>query len=173
MYYIRKLSNNPNLIKIKNSQNVNDLEADILRQEVGTTKNTLSFWKCDNLQNLQTTITAILLSTTAIKKYQFYIIDDKILDKYKLQMDDSELGQTAYLGYENLHSNMINLNYGKIGNVLWMLHEVFQNDNLIVQVNKQTAKQYIEEASNKGLLNKDNLDEHLKNDIDKYILKVN
>ena len=66
--------------------------ADILKQELGTTSNSLSFWKCDSLETLKDTIKAILLSTTGIKTSQFFILSDDIIDKYGFKMDDTQPG---------------------------------------------------------------------------------
>lgn len=168
MYYVRKLSNNPNLLKIKNTTNIDDLEADILKQELGTTANKLSFWKCERREELVDTMKAILLSTTAIKSSQFYILTDDILEKYGLRMDDSEEGLTGYKGHEHLHVNMIGLNYYKIGLVLKMLNEVFQKSTYTPKIDKQTAKEYIMEVHQAGLLNIESVQESLRKDIIKY-----
>lgn len=168
MYYVRKLSSNSNLSKIKNALSIEELDADILKQELGTTGNTLSFWKCENLEELSDTFKAILLSTTAVKSSQFFLLSDDIVAKYGLEMDDSEKGSTGYSGYEYLHSNMIKLNYSKIGTILMMLHEAFQKTENTPKIDKNTAKEYIKEVFQAGLLNVENIQDSLKRDIVKF-----
>ena len=79
MYYLRKLSKRTSLSKIKGVEDVYEIGADLLKQELSTTKNTLSFWKCIDLGNKKETMKAILLSTTSIEASQFIIVDDKLL----------------------------------------------------------------------------------------------
>ena len=98
MFYVRKLSKKSNLFKIKSSTSINSLDADILKQELGTTRNTLSFWKSDDLLNLKNAMKAILLSTTSIETSQFIVINDEILDNYGIERDYTEKGITGYKG---------------------------------------------------------------------------
>ncbi len=173
MYYVRKLSNNPNLEKVKWTENIGELGADILKQELGTTENALSFWKCASLESLKDTIKAILLSTTGIRTSQFFILTDEMVDKYGLKMDDTQPGKTGYKGFERLHINMIELTYSKIGTVLEMLKEVFKDSNNTPKLEKEEVKAYIMEVIQADLLNKDELQESLKKDIDKYFSDIN
>ena len=168
MYYVRKLSNNPNLEKVKNADDIGELGADILKQELGTTSNSLSFWKCDNLEKLKDTIKAILLSTTGIKASTFFILSDDIIDKYGFKMDDTQPGLTGYKGFEQLHINMTELTYSKIGTVLQMLNEVFQDPQNTPKLDRDKAKAYIMEVKQAGLLNEEALKDELRKDIDKY-----
>lgn len=66
MRYVRKLSKKSNLFKIKDTTSNNDIDADVLKQELSTSGNTLSFWKCENSEDLKDAMKAILLSTTGI-----------------------------------------------------------------------------------------------------------
>lgn len=172
MYYIRKLSNNPNLEKVKNAEDIGELDADILKQELGTTDNSLSFWKCDTLEKMEDTIKAILLSTTGIKTSQFFILSDDIIDKYGFKMDDTQPGITGYKGFEQLHINMTELTYSKIGKVLQMLNEVFKNPQNTLKLDRDKVKAYIIEVKQAGLLNEEVLKDGLRKEIDKYC-KVN
>lgn len=168
MFYVRKLSNNPNLEKVKSIEDVGDLDADFLKQELGTTGNALSFWKCDSIEELKDTFKAILLSTTGIKTSQFFIISDEIINKYGFKMDDTQLGETGYRGFERLHVNMTDLTYSKVGTVIQMLNEVFKDSQNTPKLNRDEVKAYIMEVKQAGLLNEDALQDRLRKDIDKY-----
>lgn len=172
MYYLRKLSNNPNLEKIKNARDIGSLDADILKQELGTTGNTLSFWKCNSLENMKDTIKAILLSTSSIKTSQFFILSDEIIDKYGFRMDDTQPGRTGYKGFEQLHINMVELTYSKIGAVLQMLNEVFKDPQYTVKLDRDKVKAYILEVKQAGLLDETALNDQLRKDIDKYCMII-
>lgn len=51
MYYIRKLSKPNTVNKLKYMPNIGNTPADLLKQEWPTKGNTLSFWKCESLDN--------------------------------------------------------------------------------------------------------------------------
>lgn len=168
MFYVRKLSKKSNLFKIKSSTSINSLDADILKQELGTTRNTLSFWKSDDLLNLKNAMKAILLSTTSIETSQFIVINDKILDNYGIERDYTEKGITGYKGYENLHVNLCNLNYEKIGLILNIFKDISTNKQYTPELKKDDVKKYIIEVKKDGLLNEESINPSLKRDIDKY-----
>jgi hypothetical protein len=166
------LSSPANLYKLKTIDDVALIEADILKQELGTTQNTLSFWKCHSLDHIKNTMKAILLSTSAIKKAQFIVIEDSITKENGLTMDDSEKGKTGYKGYEDLHVNMVDLTYEKIGSVLAVLHEAVKNEEYTPKLNRDQVKEYIVEVKNAGLLDDTALNPDLKKDIEKYFPAV-
>ncbi|MBQ8404042.1 MAG: hypothetical protein IJX55_06415 [Clostridia bacterium] len=172
MFYLRKLSKKANLLKIKNAVSKNQIDADILKQELGTSSNTLSFWKCENLEHPKDTIKAILLSTTSIDTSQFIIFSDELLEKYHIETDDSQKGTTGYKGYETLHVNLCNLNYEKIGIVLDMIKEIADKKEFTPELKKEEVKRYISEVREDGLLDETNIREELKEAINKYCVKI-
>ena len=172
MYYIRKLSKLSTLAKIKNTENINDVPADLLKQELITTANTLSFWKCDSLTDTRDAIKAILLSTTGIEKSQFIILDDEMLDEIGVRRDNSQKGKTGYLGFEDLHVNFCELTYGKIGQIIRLIKDVNTREELIPVLGKEDVKAFIREVYKAGLLNTEQINEHLMADIEKYGLNV-
>lgn len=168
MYYIRKLSKKANLFKIQKSASKANIDADVLKQELGTSGNTLSFWKCDSLDKKEDTIKAILLSTTSIEASQFIIVDDQLLRKYHIQTDDSNKGITGYRGYETLHVDFCELTYEKIGMILDMIKEIADEKERTPELKKDEVKKYIMEIIDAGLLNEAVIRPELKKDIDKY-----
>lgn len=167
MFYVRKLSKKSNLFKIRDVS-LEKVEADVLKQELGTSRNTLSFWKCDDMSQLSDTIKAIILSTTSIETSQFIIVDDELLNKYGITIDETELGVTGYKGFEKLHVNLCDLNYEKIGNVLNMIREVSFDKTRIPELKREQVKNYIIEVRKNGLLDEDAIRPELKDAIDRY-----
>lgn len=168
MFYIRKLSKKSNLFKIKSSETSATIAADVLKQELGTSGNTLSFWKCDNLETTRDAIKAILLSTTSIETSQFIIVDDELLNKYQIEIDDTNEGITGYKGFENLHVDFCNLTYEKIGFILNMIKEIAEEEKRTPELKKDEVKRYIIEVKEAGLLNLENLRPELRLAINKY-----
>ena len=167
MRYVRKLSKKSNLFKIRN-ETIDNIDADVLKQELSTTGNMLSFWKCEKRENLKDVMKAILLSTTSIETTQFIIIDDSFIEKYGIERDDSEKGVTGYRGFEDLHVNFSKLNYGKIGVLLNIIKEIASDQANTPELKREDVKKYIIEVRNEGLLNEDALRDELKSAIEKY-----
>lgn len=168
MFYIRKLSKKSNLFKIRDAASNSNIEADVLKQELGTTRNTLSFWRCEDITDLKNAMKAILLSTTSIETSQFIIVNDEMLDKCGIERDYEEKGITGYSGYENLHVNLCNLDYGKIGAILNIIKEISEDKAYIPELKREDVKRYIIEVKRDGLLNEENIRPELKAAIDKY-----
>ncbi|MEE0007122.1 MAG: hypothetical protein U0J00_00610 [Ruminococcus bromii] len=170
MYYLRKLSKRTSLSKIKGVEDVYEIGADLLKQELSTTKNTLSFWKCIDLGNQKETMKAILLSTTSIEASQFIIVDDKLLGKYNIDIDDTEVGCTGYKDHTDLHVNFCNITYNKIGKILQLYKEISSNVQLTPVLEKKEVKKYIMEVINDNMLDREKTRQELLNDINKYLL---
>lgn len=168
MFYIRKLSKKSNLFKIKSAESNVNVAADVLKQELGTNGNTLSFWRCDSLDTTKDAIKAILLSTTSIENSQFIILDDELLDKYKIETDDTCEGVTGYKGFEKLHVDFCNLTYEKIGFILNMIREVCEKADRTPELKKEEVKRYIIEVKEAGLLNQNSVRPELLSAINKY-----
>lgn len=168
MFYIRKLSKKSNLFRIRDAISNSNIEADVLKQELGTTRNTLSFWKCEDITDMKNVMKAILLSATSIETSQFIVINDEMLDKYGIERNYEEKGITGYKGYENLHVNLCNLNYEKIGLILNIFKDISTNKQYTPELKKDDVKKYIIEVKKDGLLNEESINPSLKRDIDKY-----
>lgn len=168
MYYIRKLSKRSTISKIKNTTDVYEIGSDLLKQELPTTNNTLSFWKCSDLDNTKDTIKAILLSTTSIETSQFIIINDILLSNYEIDINDDELGDTGYKDHANLHVNFCSLTYKKIGSILKLFKEVSCDSSLTPILEKNEVKKYIKEVIDDNMLDKEKTRTELLKDIEKY-----
>lgn len=168
MLYIRKLSKKANLYKIKSAETNSIIDADVLKQEFGTSQNTLSFWKCDDLGSTQDAMKAILLSTTSINTSQFIIVDDQLLNKYDIKVSYKDKGVTAYKGFEDLHVNFCELTYEKIGLLLDLFKEISKKEEFTPELKKQEVKNYIIEARDSGLINEESLQPDLQRDIERY-----
>ena len=88
-------------------------------------------------------------------------------------MDDTQPGETGYKGFEQLHINMIELTYSRIGTVLQMLNEVFKDPQYTPKLDRDRVKAYIMEVKQAGLLNEDALKDQLRKDIEKYCKVTN
>ena len=168
MYYVRKLSKPNNYEKVKLAESIEDINSDVLKQELSTTFDTLSFWKCNDLDNMDDTIKAILLSTNKIDKSKFIVLDSELVKKYDLDVEES-IGKTGYKGFENLHIDISNLTYKKIGEILKAYKESFEEDMYQKELSKTEIKELIKEVNEEQKIDFDNIDDHLKKDIMKIL----
>ena len=158
MFYVRKLSKKSNLYKIRDVS-LEKVEADVLKQELGTSR---------NMSHLSDTMKAIILSTTSIETSQFIIVDDELLNKYGISIDETELGATGYKGFDKLHVNFCDLDYEKIGAILNMIREISSDKTRIPELKREQVKSYIVEVRKKGLLDEEAIRPELKDAIDRY-----
>lgn len=168
MYYVRKMSKDKNYSRIKYTSNIDELGSDILKQEFSTQSNTLSFWKCENMENIETTIKAILLSSNKIEKCKMIIISSEIIEKYGLEVEENN-GHTGYIGRENLHIDIKNLTYKKIGDMLRIYKDISANDTYSKDYTKEDVKRLIKEVYYESKLNFDILDKSFARDIKKML----
>ena len=170
MYYIRKLTKTSTIDKIKSSHGISDIPADVLK-EFNTQNNTLSFWKCNNLEEEKNdTLKAILFSLNKIDKYQFIIINEDLFEKYNLVIKDTK-GKTAYTEYINQHVDLINLTYAKIGDLLKVIKQIINDQDYLPYLNKDEVKSFIKNACYEGKISFNDINQDLLNDIDKYKLR--
>lgn len=170
MYYLRKLSKPNTVNKLKNMPNIGNAPADLLKQEWPTKSNTLSFWKCESLDDTVDTMKAILLSATSIEKSRFIILDDDMLDKYGIERDFSKKGKTGYKGFEELHVDFCNLTYEKIGEIIVLTKESLNMEKRVIDLSREKVKEYIKEVCDAKLIDTSQMNEDLFKDIKKYDL---
>ena len=167
MFYIRKLSKLSTISKIDHAKRIEDIPSDVLKQELPTTNNSLSFWKCDSLDNSKDTIKAILLSAPRIERTQFVIFDDAMLKDCDFRLDSSQQGDTGYLGFGHLHVDFCDLTYSRIGQILSLIKQVINNKDMIPELSRNQVKEYIREVCASNLLDEQKVNESLLSDIKK------
>lgn len=167
MYYIRKLSKPSSLYKLKALININELSADFLGQDMRTSDNTLSVWRSKTLDgpDINRAITAALLASSQINASQFLVIDSDALSFAEIRTDDTQPGKTAYKGFENLHTNLCDLTYEKIGKLIQIYCDVCQDKTRTPKIEKEAFKKVIVKANENGELDFSNLDEHMQKEI--------
>lgn len=172
MYYIRKLDKPSTYNKLVNMDEIENIDSDILGQELRTSSNTLSFWKCESLDNQQDTINAILLSTNKIDTFRFIVIDSELFEKYGLEMVDNSM-PTGYKGYDYLHTDLSYLTYGKIGLVLKVFSEAVKNDEKsVINYKKPDVQKIIQKLHNEDKIDFTKIDDNLRRHMKKFIKDI-
>ncbi len=171
MYYVRKLSKPSSLYKLKTLDNVKNLSADFLGQDLRTIDNTLSVWRSETLEagDLNQAINAALLASSQVNTSQFLVIDSEALDDVGIRTDDSQPGKTAYVGLEQLHTNLFDLTYEKIGQLIQIYCDICNDTQRTPKIEKTKFKEIIVEASNQGKLNITVLQDHMQKEMQKIL----
>lgn len=167
MYYVRKLSRPAVLQKLQNISDVNELYADFLGQDMRTSDNQLSVWRSETLEgpDIDRAINAALLACSQINVCQFLIIDSDALSSAEIRTDDTQPGITGYMGLENLHTNLCDLTYEKIGKLVQIYREICQDETRTLKVDKGVFKEVIHKAKEEGALNISILTGHMKKEV--------
>lgn len=172
MYYIRMFSKPASYHKLNDIDSVENIGSDILHQELKTSDNTLSFWKCEDINDKDDTIKAILLSTNKIDSFKFIILDSKLLEKYNLEMVDNAM-PTGYKGHDNLHSDLSYLTYKKIGDVLKVFSETVKNNKeAIVDYDKPQVTKIIKQLYYEDKIDLDKINDRLLKLMKKFIKEI-
>ena len=142
---------------------------------VGCVKRSLS--KCEGIcrtyDKIQTSFADCLQVNEKVKSFQCNVLmengdENQYTTDFVVEMYDGSKMVTGYKGFEQLHINMTELTYAKIGTVLQMLNEVFEDPQNTPKLDRDKVKAYIMEVKQAGLLNEDALRDELRKDIDKY-----
>ena len=174
MYYLRKLSKPSSLNKLRVANSVEEIPADFIGQDMRTTNNTLSLWRMQTLDSDEIihALNAALFTCSHIVDTHFLILDLETITKVGLTVDDTEIGKTAYKGVSHLHTNICNLTYGAIGNVLKILCDASKKPDRTIKVAKAEFKERIRSANEIGAIDFSALQETMQNEIAKVIGKT-
>lgn len=170
MVYLRKFGKAYNVEKIKETNEISDIDAEFIKHElIGTpdSPNELSFWFCENEDKLLDVEKAILLSGNSIDKVYFIKIYQKQLENEKIDIVN-ENGKTAYLGYENCHANIKNLDYHLIGKIGGLIIDNAKEESNILFLDKNQVKNILIEAYRNKEIEESKIDSKLFEDIKKY-----
>lgn len=170
MFYVRKLAKPPNLQKIQTTTEITIVPADFVGQEMRTSQNTLSVWRCESLDEAgrHDAIVAALFASSEIVATQFIILDSEMLEAAGIKTCDSE-GITAYKGLNHLHTDLCELTYEKIGKLLSLYHEASCIKDRTPKIEKKEFQQIALDAYRSNCLDESIMQDHFQKAIQKLI----
>ena len=162
MYYIRRLSKEKNAFRLKDAASAREIESDFLGQELRTSQNTLSVWRCNSLEteDLDQTIKAALFSSNGIITTKLIVLCEDEIMAAGIQVNDAP-GKTGYAGLASLHSNFCNLTYERIGSFLDVSLGACKKSERVLTVQKNAFQEMIVDAHKNGKLIFTEMPEHL------------
>lgn len=162
-YLVRKISSYSQYYKISQTENIHDVEADVMSCDLRTTKNCLSTWAITDPTEVDSAILAIASTSDHIEKMTFLILDETNIIANELEVVEETADCCPVSDLASAHVNISNLSYKKIGAVLSVLKDV--PDSSVITRTKQQILTLISDAKNSGRLNV----LLLKKDVMKYI----
>lgn len=155
--------------------NVERMDADIPTTEFRTTDGKLSTWIIDSLDNLNDAILAIAVSSSAITKMDFIIIDTELLSKYNLEYKQTYAGQDiAVPDLQDTHYDIVNISIEKLVICTQVYQSIVKEDSeyetYIVRVAAGEIKDILKNAMKDHRIDESKATRKLKEELSK--LKV-
>ncbi len=161
MLLIRKINKSKWFqIDIKNDD---DVSADAITNCLKTTNNTLSVWSIENEGDIEQAILAIASNLDHIETIDVVILNDQKLQEFGIKIITSK-GNTPIESLKEIHRDLSELTFSKLGNVKDHIVERIRNDR-IKRFTKGNLKKILKRAIEKGFLELDDLNESVRNKI--------
>ncbi|MBQ7560978.1 MAG: hypothetical protein IJS99_03955 [Synergistaceae bacterium] len=106
------------------------LRADAI-SDLRTSGDTLSVWKIDNINDMDTAVLALSASskTEKIENISVVWMDEEDLKNKKINLDCSQKGDTVVIDLQDKHVNLVRLNYSFLGIVASLIMQKLKQDN--------------------------------------------
>ena len=115
------------------------LRADAI-SDLRTSGDTLSVWKIDNVDDMDTAVLALSASskTEEIENISVVWMDEEDLKNKGINLDDSQKGDTIVIDLRDRHVNLVKLNYSFLGSIALLIMQKLKQDNF-----KRFPKTYV------------------------------
>lgn len=139
----------------------NDVAADAITNCLKTTRNTLSVWEIDTLEDLEKAVLALVSNQEHLDTIDVVILNQSFLQQKKLSIVKSP-GQTPVKSLISKHRDIENLTFEGLGIV---------RDHIIQELRKNQIKRFtvsdlkklLKQSIDSGLLNKEDLNCSIQN----------
>lgn len=140
-----------------------DVSADAITNCLKTSKNTLSVWHIETEEDLDKAVLAIVANQEHLDTIDVVILDEPSLNNYNLNIVASP-GDTPVTSLIEAHRDIAELTFTKLGQI---------KDHIVQRIRNQKLKRYtvsslkkiLTNAINDGLLQKEDLNESIRNKI--------
>lgn len=149
-YLVRKISRS-RYDKITHTENIQDVDADVVSNDLRTSKNCLSTWKADTAEDVENAILAIASTSDHLEKMAFLLFDETQLTENKLDFEGERDSSCPVEDLAALHTNIRFLSYKKIGDILCIVKQI-PNTRVIFRT-RQEIYSLITKAKESGRLN--------------------
>jgi len=159
MYLIRKI-NKAKWFQI-NIFDDDDVSADAITNCLKTTRNTLSVWNIESEDDVDKAVLAIVSSQDHIETIDVVVLNAEKIEEYEINIIASS-GNTPIEEYRNLHRDLAELTFSKLGKIKDHIVERIRNDK-IKRYTKGKLKKMLLEAIKSGKLKLDDLNDSIQN----------
>ena len=143
-YWVRKISRGKWPEKIIP---VDDMPADIISKDLRTEKNTLSFWRIENLDDLERAALALAASSksTSIETIEVVYIPEEDIYSASFEVDDNSPGDTIVPDLAKMHRDLCALNFRKLGMISSLINNNIHQDHC-QRFTKSCVKKLLKQA---------------------------
>lgn len=130
-FLVRKLSKSDNMEKMGTAINPAEMIADAPTAEFKTSNNgTLSTWIVDSLDKVDEGVLAIAVTSTAVSRMDFVVIDTDILDHHNLKYAQTYAGQEiAVSDLQDTHYDIVDITMKSIIDCINVYKDIYIKDN--------------------------------------------
>lgn len=173
-YLVRKISRRENIDKIKNTNDIKELDADVIMQEFRTAQNAISTWSIDELNNncINQAVLAIATASSDLETMHFIIINTDYLEQLGLDMNAEKKGDTPVEDLREIHRDITNLKYGTIDKLIIMYNNIASEndaDKYIITKKRNEIKLIVKQALSQNRINIDASNDHIRPKLIKLI----
>lgn len=140
------------------------LPADAVTTDLRTTQNELSVWKIQDESQLDDVFVALASNCDSIGTMRVVMISDDALQNLQIEEEECE-GDTPDESYNNLHCNMIHLNYESVGSLAMVIIDCLKDKNVWKSKSRSEIRTLLCQAYQNNALDKDRLTESMRNAI--------
>lgn len=149
---------------------ISELNADLMTADLRTTGNTLSLWRIENEEELQSAVLALAASskTSKIENVSVVWIPEELFSSKGIRIDNANVGDTVIFDLQNTHRDACDLTYKKLGDVA----EIIMNEMLKEGHYKKFTKSEIKTALSNAYLDDRITEEKCNEDLIQEIKKL-
>ena len=148
--------------------NIFELSADTITNDLKTTDNTLSLWEIESLDEMKDIAVAMATTRDEIQDFLIIAIPKNSIEKI-IKIENNDLGQTAFFKYKNNHYDMVAMTFYEINEFASLICETLKDKTQTYNFIFHDDLQYIKEIYNAGLLDKEYINNKKK--LNKYIVR--
>ena len=165
-FLVRKLANKNHIDLIKTCKNILEIDADIISTEFRTSKNSLSTWRIEKIEDVNEAILAIISTSERYSKMDFIVIDEEYLKERSLKYEQTFAGKEIPIKeLQNTHFDLQELSLAKIIDCINVYQMIGTNDSNNIFVFRKTeseVKKLFKNAIDEGRVQIELLSNELK-----------
>jgi len=158
---VRKLSKRRNADALRNSDNVDDLSADIVMQEFKTSKDTLSAWETAK-DSIDLGVLAIALSSEHFDTMDFILLDKECAENTGLFVKPTKADANPLAQASEIHRDFYRLRLQDFRRLALVYKDAASDDANVVRYTKTDLERIIRDALRNGWVDSNKANDRMR-----------